>query len=161
MFAPPSKTGKIIRRFACCALVLWLAGVGCIIGCEMQPVAAAAAHNAASPAASSENEESCSISSGKDCCKKKKNDQGDASEESDGEVHIGLPLNGMHLSCCPLAVVSADPARKVSNRDAPVAPAKSGSPFSSGSRTLRPLPFHKLRVPDRGSTHLRCCVFLI
>ena len=148
MFAPPSRLGLITRRLAALALVLWLAGVGCIIGCEMN---AAAAHKEEAQTAS-EGEESCSVSAGHDCC---------TEDGGDGATNVGLPQHTTNVSCCPPVGLSADPARKISTKDVPLAVAGSGLPFAPDSRTSTPLPSYRLRVPDRGSTHLRCCVFLI
>ena len=147
MFAPPSRLNVIARRLAASVLVLWLAGVGCIIGCEMN---VAAAHKDESLTAS--EGESCPTSSGHDCCKE---------DDGDGAGNVRLPKHTTNVSCCPLAGVSADAARKISIKDVPLAVAGSGLPVASDSRTSTPLPTYQLRVPDRGSTHLRCCVFLI
>ena len=148
MFAPPSIFGLLTRRLVASVLVLWLAGVGCIIGCEIK---ASAAHKEEAQAAS--EGESCSMSSGgHDCCQK---------EGANGTTNVGTPKHAAHVSCCPLAVVSADPARKVSTKDVPVAVAGRGLLAVPDSRISTPLPSYRLRVPDRGGTHLRCCVFLI
>jgi hypothetical protein len=147
MFAPPSRLGLITRRLAALALVLWLAGVGCIIGCEMN-VAAAPKEEAQ---ASSEGDSCPMESGGHDCCK----------EDGDGAANVRLPKHTTHISCCPLANLSADPARKISTKDVPLAVAGSGLHVASDTRTSTQLPAYRLRVPDRGSTYLRCCVFLI
>jgi hypothetical protein len=65
------------------------------------------------------------------------------------------------MTCCPLAGQSADPARKLSLSDTPVAAANSRSTFTPHNLTPAQASITHLRVPDRGSTHLRCCVFLI
>lgn len=147
MFAPPSLPRAITRRVASLVLVLWLAGVGCIIGCEMN---AAAAHTEETQTVS--EGESCSATSAHDCCHK---------EGNDAPTSVALPETGTDLSCCPLAAVSTESSRKISTKDIPVAVAGGQSTVPADSRTSTSLPSHQLRVPDRGSTHLRCCVFLI
>lgn len=149
MFAPPSIFGLITLRVVASVLVLWLAGVGCIIGCEIK---ASAAHEEEVQVAS--EGESCPVSSSRhDCCRK---------EDADGTANVETPKHVAHISCCPLAVVSAvDPARKVGTKDVPVAVAVRGLHAVPDSRISTPLPSNRLRVPDRGGTHLRCCVFLI
>lgn len=147
MFAPPSRLGLITRRLAASVLVLWLAGVGCIIGCEMN-VAAAPKEEAQ---AASEADSCPMESGGHDCCE----------EDGDGPSNVRFPKHNTHVSCCPLATLSADPARKISTKDVPLAVAGNGLPAVADSRTSTPLPSYRLRVPDRGSTYLRCCVFLI
>jgi hypothetical protein len=149
MLAPQLKFGLMIRRSAAFALVLWLAGVGCIIGCEMN-VAAAPKHE--SPTDS--QTESCPAFSGHDCCQK--------TENSDGAASVGiLPTNTTNVSCCPLAGLSADPARKINASDMPPNVAQSVMSVAPDTRTSTQLPAYRRQVPDRGSTHLRCCVFLI
>ena len=149
MHAPQFKLGLVIRRLAALVFMLWLAGVGCFIGCEMN-VAAAPKHE--SPTDS--QAESCPAFSGHDCCKK--------SEDSNDAASMGiLPKNTTNVSCCPLTGLSADPARKLNTLDAPLAVAQSGLSVAPDIRISTQLPTYKLQVPDRGSTHLRCCVFLI
>ena len=150
MFAPPSKFVLGTRRLACLLLVLWLAGVGCIIGCEMNTAAAAAPAEEAEKAT---EDESCDASAGRDCCQKKNDD--------DGGRYLGSSHTGTHSSCCPLAALSADPARKLSTKDAPLAVAGNRLTGAAAARIPTQLSSYKLRVPDRGSTHLRLCVFLI
>lgn len=147
MFVAPSMFSVIVRRIGASVLVLWLAGVGCIIGCEMNAAAA--------PAGDVEiavEGESCDAASGHDCCEK---------ADKNAPAGVGHPDTGTGDSCCPLIEVAADAARKVSSNESPLVavgrrpPIAAYSPHSTSS-----FPF-RLRVPDRGSTHLRCCVFLI
>src|SRR5688500_15744845 len=111
MIAPRSKNGGSARRLAAMTLVFWLAGLGCVIGCEGNAAAVAPADESqVSPPA-----ESCpSNAGGRDCCHHAKNDRATAS--------IGTPpAHPNRISCCPLAGQAADPARKVSRADAPLA----------------------------------------
>jgi hypothetical protein len=150
MLAPSFQVGLMIRRLVAFVFVLWLAGVGCFVGCEMN-VAAAAPKDESQAAAQTE---SCPAFSGHDCCKKTENAYDAAS--------IGiLPQHTTDASCCPLTGLSADPARKLSVADAPLAVADQGLPFAPDTHTPISLPAYRAQVPDRGSTHLRCCVFLI
>lgn len=151
MFAQPSEIGVIARRLACLVLVLWLAGVGCIIGCEMNTAAAFAAPQAKEQTIT--EDESCDASAGKACCHKKK---------GGGQLALGTSQTGTHSSCCPLAAISADPGRKLGSKDAPpLVVAESKLPGATASHIPARKSSYKLRVPDRGSTHLRLCVFLI
>ena len=150
MFAPPSRVSVTLCRLATFVLVIWLAGVGCIIGCEMN--VAAATHKDESQ--TTFESESCPAFSEHDCCQK--------TGSGDGAATIGLlPQNTTHDSCCPLTGLSADPARKVSGSDAPLAVAGSGLSVTPDTRRPTLLPAYRAQVPDRGSTHLRGCVFLI
>jgi hypothetical protein len=148
----PKLTARLIgRRVAAAALVLWLAGVGCFFGCEMGVVSAAKADEQAAAAQG----DSCPAFAGHDCCHK-------AKAESGGGPNAGrTPARTPRTDCCPLKAQSADPARKASTTHA--SPAEAGTPLRPAPHANTParLAAHRQRVPDRGSTHLRCCVFLI
>jgi hypothetical protein len=146
MFAP-LEAGLAARRLTAAALIVWLAGVGCFFGCEMSVSASTAdEHRAATRA------DSCPAFAGHDCCHK--------ANSAAAALRPAPPEET--TTCCPLArQATSDPARKVSASDAPVAAAGSRLGFAPDTRTLTLLASHRPRVPDRGSTHLRCCVFLI
>lgn len=144
----------IVRRLTAAALVLWLAGVGCFFGCEMGVVSAAAE---ADKRGAVEQPESCPAFAGHDCCHKAKAEGG----EVKGLTARRAPGHAPRTDCCPLKTQSADPARKVGVADARLAEAGTPLKLSPHTNTLARLTAHRLRVPDRGSTHLRCCVFLI
>jgi hypothetical protein len=149
---PRVKT--ITHRLTALALMLWLGGVGCLIGCEIPASAAPVDVTQTSDAA-----ESCSMNSGGDCCHK-----AEQSKETGKAPTIGaLPQsrNISSLSCCPLVGLSSDPARKASASDAPLV-------IAANVLFLAPKIEHPSKVVslrsqtrDRGSTYLRCCVFLI
>lgn len=149
MFASPSTIAAMTRRCAALIFVLWLAGVGCFVGCEMN-VAAAPKHESQTASQT----ESCPAFSGHDCCQK--------TEESNDAASIAFPPKKTeNISCCPLTALSADAARRVSTSDAPFAAVQSTSQVVPDTRISIQLPASRLKVPDRGSTYLRYCVFLI
>ena len=150
MFAPPSRLSVAIRRLAAYTLVLWLAGAGCIIGCSGEVVGAAPADE--SPA--SIREDSCPAFSGHGCCHRAESTGDTASVRT-------LPKYPENIFRCPLAGQTADPARKVSSSDAPPALEAHGLWAAPEALISATLPASRLRVPDRGGTYLRCCVFLI
>ena len=156
MFAPHFKARVIARRLAAAALVLWLGGVGCLLGCEMGVVSAAAAEEQTATTQG----DSCPAFSGHDCCHKA--DKADKTDKGDDSSTVRrIPGQTTRSNCCPLSGQSADSARKVSLKDAPLV-ATSGLPtFTPHSHTPARLIPHRSQLPDRGSTHLRCCVFLI
>jgi hypothetical protein len=143
---------SIIRRVAAAALVLWMAGVGCLFGCEMGVVSESAGVEAREAAA---QEESCPAFAGHDCCHKAE------ARSGGGPDARQTPGHAPRTDCCPLKSQSADPARKSGVADAPLAGAGTPVKLTPQTNTHAPLISHRLRVPDRGSTHLRCCVFLI
>ena len=154
---PKPTARSVVRRLAAASLVLWLAGVGCFFGCEMGVVKAAAETVGRETAV--EQEDSCPAFAGPDCCHKAKAESGDGG--GSGPTARQAPGRAPRTDCCPLKTRSADPTRKVGLADAP--PAEAGTPlkFNPHPNTHARLTPHRLRVPDRGSTHLRCCVFLI
>jgi len=152
MQLPQVKT--IAHRLTALALMLWLGGVGCLIGCEMPASAAPVDVTQTSDAA-----ETCPMNSGGDCCHK----AGQSKETGNAPTIGALPQsqNLSSLSCCPLVGLSSDPARKASASDAPLA-------IAANVLFLAPKIEHPSKVVslrsqtrDRGSTYLRCCVFLI
>jgi hypothetical protein len=151
---PKLKASVIVRRLTAAALVLWMAGVGCFFGCEMGVVSAAAEADEREVV---EQPESCPAFAGRDCCHKAKAESGEAS----GSTARRTPGHAPRTDCCPIKSQSADPARKLGVADAPLAEAGTPLKLSPHTNARARLTVHRLRVPDRGSTHLRCCVFLI
>ena len=152
MRAPNSHDRRSVHRLASLALVLWLGGAGCLVGCEMDATAAPSGES--SPPVS---EASCPAftGSGGDCCHK-------AAAKNVG-THADIPSRpGRLMSCCPLAGQSAAVAGKPRHSD------KAGTVLPVSILLAIPRPeahalegVGGLRVPDRGSTYLRCCTFLI
>jgi len=151
-------TGKNFRRVVALTLVLWLAGVGCFLGCEFS---VSAAGNAVETAAAGQAE-SCDAFAGHDCCRKSLPTPPVQSNQADVVFDALPPASSGRLMCCPLSQPSADTARRFSLNDAPLALVAPSSPSPALSvQYLLPEVLQTLRVPDRGSTYLRCCAFLI
>jgi len=145
-----SQFAGVTRRLVAVALVLWLGGTACLLGCE----AGVSVATVDSPQAST-SAESCPLSAGRDCCHR--------AEGGRDEASVGTQSSSPDaMMCCPLAGHSAVAAGKSSVADAPVAALGIGEtlPASSG-KTLATTPAGGLCIPDRGGTYLRCCVFLI
>lgn len=154
MSAQPFKVRVAARRLTAFAIVLWLAGAGCLLGCEM---AASASPADADTHASAQ---SCTMHSGGACCHKAKRPDVKRNTETAGTP---APTRSIpDLSCCPLANRAADPARKVRLSDAPRVIENRGLPRAL-DEAAPPAEFRALKSQprDRGSTRLRCCVFLI
>lgn len=147
MIAPASQTALVIRRLAALALVLWLAGFGCFMGCEMSAAAAPASKGEAF-----ETADSCPMAS-HDCCRSPEGNHPTSVET--------IPEHRNSPSCCPLTGQAADPARKVGNLDTPLAASTSGLSFALNSRPTFKFSSDNLPVANKGSTYLRCCVFRI
>jgi hypothetical protein len=155
--AVPTRAGGVTQRLAALALALWLGGIGCLVGCGTAVFAAPAGEpHVISASQDTGATESCPLSAGHDCCRRAKSVRdGTASLET-------LPQSIPTMGCCPLAGQSADPVRKTRLTDAP--PEVAGSKLLPTSHTgtyIIAEPPGRRRVPDRGGTYLRCCVFLI
>lgn len=169
MFASPFKPRAVVRRLTALAIALWLAGAGCLLGCEI--VAAAAGHDASTHSAATletASAASCPMhSGGGDCCHKAKrrNVQHDAETAQTLTPTTQTPAPSRNIpdvSCCPLANRAADPARKIRLSDAPRVVENRALPRAQNkAEHLVELYAPKTEVRDRGSTHLRFCVFLI
>lgn len=138
---------RLIRRLTALILVLWLAGLGCFIGCEMNASAAPIAK-----AETYETADSCPMAS-HDCCQSSEGNQPTSVET--------IPEHGNAPSCCPLTGQAADPARKVGNLDKPLAAIRNGLSFALDVHPVLIFSSKNLPVANKGSTYLRCCVFRI
>lgn len=164
MRAPRTPTANALRRLTALGLVAWLAGAGCVLGCS---AVTASAHHAPSQthatpndAHSTEQPDSCDAMSGHDCCAggghgagKKRDKRSSAGAERQGNrTAMHCPLGGRNAS---------DPARKVRVDTTPTAAAPAAPSPAPASSYAAPAFAADVLVRDRGSTYLRCCVFLI
>lgn len=139
-----------IRRFVALALVLWLGGVVCLI---VRPTRASAAMKDG-PQESHESG-SCEMSAG--------HARPHPQRSEDQKPCAETPTRSNDsMACCPLAgqqAVTVSKTRVADTLDIALTPDKSllapVIPASTGWLSS------KTRVPDRGGTYLRCCVFLI
>ena len=141
------------RRLAALALVLWLGGVGCLLGCELTPVVLASDESGTAD----QETLSCPAAAKGDCCHSQP-------AQGDGERRIALtaPRTASEMSCCPLAGQSAVVVGKPRLADAPALTFTSSSFLIAPRVGTRDASFAaRQRVPDRGSTYLKCCTFLI
>ncbi len=159
-------SNKIIRLALAPLLVFWIAGMPCLFGCGM---IAQATTTAASPMSNAqgvvEAAESCGSSKSHACCAKKRGADATTAEQHtnssaqflDGQQD--LPSGSM--GDCPMAVNAIAPISKVSfGHSAQLLLTQAELPPVRA--TDQPIPlFTPLRLPNRGHTYLRCCVFLI
>lgn len=161
-------------------LSLWIAGGGCMLGCQNMGALAATDEAGETPvthhAAMIVSGDACAAGEGHDCCAKKKAAAERANSAtktatkpslatttiiSQTESLIPAPVEGMKQ--CPLALGRAVAATKPGGGTqivAALAPSASVltlavSPEQHSS--LSPA----ARLPNRGHTYLRCCAFLI
>lgn len=176
---------NLARKVGVVTLGLWLAGAGCLLGCEgtVTAVAAQALNRSTSSQHGSSivaDGDACSSSEGHGCCKKKSqktatrfvahhnsqsvdirpNDSESIAAHSSTENRLAeLPAGGMRA--CPFAVSRALAVAKVQggqmNATAAVSYATAGAIIREQTLSLSTLS----PMPNRGHTYLRCCAFLI
>jgi hypothetical protein len=164
-----------IVRFALAPLLgLWMAGAGCMMGCEGMVAAATtvpsntpekhSGHQSGQRATIVAAGHACSSSGSHGCCAKNAGESKPAAEQPSKSdttlVIVGGPSSGMVN--CPLAVSRAAIAAKIRNNEVAAAPALAHSILPAESFLEQTAPLStRLRLPNRGHTYLRCCVFLI
>jgi len=159
---------RLVRFALSLTVALWMAGAGCLLGCGNMSAMAAVPnqHSELEPTVVVAGNDSCAAMHGHDCCAKRAGKAGtqasiqdrDANEEGPAIDDDGISSGAMD---CPMAVNASAALSKVQNDDASVAlSAAAGeilSPVTEQARAFAP----PLRLPNRGHTYLRCCVFLI
>ncbi len=151
MHLSSSMDREIIRGLVAFTLALWLGGLSCALDCGVNVSTATATESQ-----SSDKTESCPMNAGQDCCHKARTGE----DAADATTATPLPSSSGQMFCYPLDSQPADPARKARSLDAP--PALTAVALLSP--VVEPYPATipvRLTVRDRGSTYLRCCVFLI
>ena len=164
------SSARIVRFVLAPALSLWVAGVGCMFACE-SVVAAAASHSGMRDAQHARQSPAivasghgCSAAKSHDCCAKSKtNEQTKASltETPSTALIASEQSSSRERMGCPLAVNGAAVVTKVSKETTGPAALSTSTlsteDFIEQKTSLSPRP----RLPNRGHTYLRCCVFLI
>jgi hypothetical protein len=158
---------KIVRVTLSLTVALWIAGAGCMLGCGDMTAVSATEQQSAIDSTVVVASDSCAASHGHDCCAKRAAKKApevapnDASEAEAVAVESdGTPSSAMD---CPLAVNATAALSKVQQQDDQNAVVTSeihreilASVTEQSHALARPL-----RLPNRGHTYLRCCVFLI
>lgn len=171
---------KSLRFCLVSILSLWIAGAGCMFGCQNMMAAtslgidASAVESGEASLATIVSGDACAASSSHDCCAKKKAYAQTKAQNANTRVSLKLatqlsqseslkpsPSSGGRE--CPLALSRAVAIAKATDgkqsvdsvATAPTAPVVADSPAQRTA--LSPL----ARLPNRGHTYLRCCVFLI
>lgn len=168
---------RIVRVSLALAVAFWMAGAGCMLGCENM-VSAATSTEIASPADSPAivvTGEACASMQSHDCCAKRNahsaakavtkptSDQRQLVLADSGRS-VFPALSGIFPTTmeCPLAVNATAVLSKARPDQSHVAlPSRSemaslSNPPEQISAFARPL-----RLPNRGHTYLHCCSFLI
>ncbi len=157
---------RIVRVSLALAVALWMAGAGCLLGCDNM-VSAAASSDVVSPENGSAHvgngeEAPASMQSHHSCAKHGAHSARKAAAKSMlVPAQASIPATAAMMDC-PLAVNAAAALSKAGSDQANVAlPAAAGRTLFSDSLALVSAFVRPLRLPNRGHTYLRCCVFLI
>lgn len=164
---------RIVRLLLATTLSLWVAGAGCILGCEGMIASAAsgggieATHHSDKGQTVVASGDACSsgeASKSHDCCKKSPDSVTPATPTKSSNASL-LELSGSSsgaMNGCPLAVSRASVVAKTRETDLNSAPALAQSVLPELESAERTAPLSSpLHLPNRGHTYLRCCVFLI
>ena len=171
---------RIVRVSLALAVAFWMAGAGCMLGCENM-ASAASSTEVASPANSPAivvTGEACASMQSHDCCAKRnahsaaKPETKPTSSKPELVAHShkipsaslfgALGATFPSMMECPLAVNATAALSKAGSDDSNVAlpsrieMASLSNPAEQTSAFARPL-----RLPNRGHTYLHCCSFLI
>lgn len=165
---------RIVRFVLVPLLSLWVAGGGCLIGCQGMVAAAAPVSNSV-PAESADystqkssivaSGNACSSTGSHSCCAKNareaKPEVKRTSQSDTTWVTLSGSSSGM-MKDCPLAVGRSVIAAKIRTNEIAAATvlAHSTLPGENFQELVSPLS-PPTRLPNRGHTYLRCCVFLI
>jgi len=187
---------RIVRVSLALAVALWMAGAGCLLGCESMTVAAsreiAPPANAAGVVVAGEACASMSTMQSHDCCARRAHAASKAIAKTRSSSHRSqfdtvsrdlipaqknddLQVIGNTLSRefelgatfptmmdCPLAVNATAVLSKAGADDSNVALPTSAERGPLSNLTKQTIVLGRpLRLPNRGHTYLRCCVFLI
>lgn len=171
---------KSLRFCLVSILSLWIAGAGCMFGCQDMMAAASIGTDASAVGpgeaslATVVSGDACASSSSHDCCAKKNAYAQSKTQNANTRVSLKLATQLLQSESlkpspssggreCPLALSRAVAIAKATDSKqsvdsvatAPSAPVVADSPAQHIA--LSPL----ARLPNRGHTYLRCCVFLI
>ena len=167
---------KIVRGSLGLALSLWIAGAGCMFGCQTMTAFATTRDEAGEhepSLAAIVSGDACAASGSHDCCAKKKAEAKTKNANnrltlklatliSQSESLNTVPSSGGRE--CPLALSRAIAITKRSDNNkqsatpAVIAVTTPAIPVPAEQHAALSRPS---RLPNRGHTYLRCCVFLI
>jgi hypothetical protein len=136
---------------------IWMAG-GCLFGCS-----SAMSAEPESQTAAVENAESCHAKQSHDCCStaKPKKRVVKTSRHLEGVAYF-IPVPQGMMNDCPLAIGStAATSKNTTHVPAPARAPLAALPSFEKQTGQTESTLVTTFLPDRGPTHLRCCVFLI
>ena len=150
-------SNKMVRLLLSATVSIWMAG-GCLFGCSN-----ATAAETENQTAAVDNAQSCHAKPSHDCCATAKPKKRIASNRSHREgVASFVPAPRGMMKDCPLVIGSTAATSKNSSYvpDPGRAPIAALPSFDREVEQTRNIDVNTF-LPNRGPTHLRCCVFLI
>ena len=167
---------RLVRNVAVITLALWLAGAGCLLGCEGIATAAPAEHHDSSSVSGKTSTlvvqgDACASSEGHSCCKKKARAAKKQTTAHASQIHTLAEVDSYSrklnesstsgMKACPFAIARAlsvakggDGQTSVTAAASYAVPTQKVSEQKLALATTSPL-------PNRGHTYLHCCSFLI
>jgi hypothetical protein len=167
--AMKSFSTRLIRVVLALTVAFWMAGAGCLLGCESMVAAATnvptgAAYSATLVASG----EVCASKRGHDCCakggKRAHNAHAESNNLQTATDVLTTNLSGTSTSMidCPLAMnASAALSRAKQDQSRSVLLLTDANPSTPSLQEQVTALSSPTRLPNRGHTYLRCCVFLI
>ena len=160
---------RLVRFVLAPVLSFWVAGAGCMFGCESMMAAAASlntnsGHHSKSSSTIVASGHACASKKSHDCCQKSSEEANPKSSQSKSANEALVASGGSSSSPinCPFAVSRAAVVTKAQGRDANASAALAFSNPAQQNCTEQVAPLSPpLRLPNRGHTYLQCCVFLI
>jgi len=167
---------RILRLALALAVALWMAGAGCMLGCENMVSAAAPGdhHSATKVSELIVSGDACASMHGHDCCAKRSGKSVAQSAKKSAQSHArvenapaGLTTSQFEATSsgmfdCPLAMNANAALTKSRPDQSNVATLSQGlTPAVSNTSEQTTVLGRPLRLPNRGHTYLRCCAFLI
>ena len=169
--APPMPFSliKMVRVVLAVALAFWVAGAGCLLGCEGMMTVAASESNAVTHHATSDpnlvvSGEACASAKSHDCCAKRNHSAQPKAQPAAKQVATLVETDpaSSAMSDCPLAMSRTVVVAKKGARETNSATIVANANLSTQNLIEQPAPLiSQVRLPNRGHTYLRCCSFLI
>jgi hypothetical protein len=160
---------KIARMGLAATLVLWVAGAGCLLGCEGMMTAAASENSAVAPHAKCDlnlvvSGEACASANSHDCCAKQNHRTQPKAQrlEKQTATLVETDPSSSGMEACPLAMSRTVVAAKKTTDETRSATTIASANLPTLNSIEQPHPVvTQLRLPNRGHTYLRVCSFLI
>ncbi|HEV7682080.1 MAG TPA: hypothetical protein VGO68_08155 [Pyrinomonadaceae bacterium] len=161
---------RVVRVALALAVAFWMAGAGCLLGCE-QMINASAATTVTSPASPTiivaSGSACAAMRSSHNCCAKRGGQRTSKPSVNPGakatwEKAQSVEAVPVSMMDCPLAVTATAALAKAGSDQASAAVPDSSATIALVNSAEQTSAFARpLRLPNRGHTYLRCCVFLI